>query len=105
MWSFGAPISSRLSTSTEYSEASSLDDGANIPLALQGASRLVITYDATSHRIGIAPTDLPGGATTADKAQPTAVTRVISTWPLARRTMRSPSVMRSVAPVATTVQK
>jgi glycosidase len=43
-------------------------DGANIPLALQGPARLRLSYDDATHKIGIAPTDLPGPATAADRA-------------------------------------
>ena len=42
--------------------------GANIPLTLQGPARLRLSYDDATHKIGIAPTDLPGPATSADKA-------------------------------------
>ena len=42
--------------------------GSNVPLVLQGPARLRVTYDDTSHAIGIAPTDLPGAATKADDA-------------------------------------
>ena len=42
--------------------------GANIPLTLAGAARSGSSYDDETHKIGIAPTDLPGPATAADKA-------------------------------------
>ncbi len=42
--------------------------GANIPLVLQGPARLTFSYDDVTHKIGVAPTDLPGAATAADKA-------------------------------------
>ncbi|NMM33718.1 MAG: pullulanase-type alpha-1,6-glucosidase [Phycicoccus sp.] len=42
--------------------------GANIPLVLLGPARLTFSYDDVTHKIGIAPTDLPGAATAADKA-------------------------------------
>ena len=42
--------------------------GANIPLVLQGPARLTFSYDDFTHKIGVAPTDLPGAATAADKA-------------------------------------
>ncbi|EWT03071.1 alpha-1,6-glucosidase [Intrasporangium oryzae NRRL B-24470] len=44
------------------------EGGANVPLVLQGPATLRFTYDDTTHAIGIAPTDLPGPATTADTA-------------------------------------
>jgi len=43
-------------------------DGANIPLVLGGTARLAFAYDDTSHRVSVAPTDLPGPATRADAA-------------------------------------
>ena len=43
-------------------------NGANIPLTLKGDAKLRVSYDDTTHKIGIAPTDLPGPATSADKA-------------------------------------
>ena len=43
--------------------------GANIPLVLQGPATLTISYDDVTHKIGVAPTDLPGSpVTAADKA-------------------------------------
>jgi pullulanase-type alpha-1,6-glucosidase len=42
--------------------------GANIPLVLKGPARLKFSYDDVTHKIGVAPTDLPGQATAADKA-------------------------------------
>ena len=42
--------------------------GANIPLVLLGPARLRFSYDDVTHKIGVAPTDLPGAATAADKA-------------------------------------
>jgi glycosidase len=42
--------------------------GANIPLVLQGPARLKFSYDNVTHKIGVAPTDLPGQATKADRA-------------------------------------
>ncbi len=42
--------------------------GDNAPLVLKGPARLQVTYDDTTHRTGIAPLGLAGGATTADKA-------------------------------------
>lgn len=52
--------------------------GSNIPLVLQGPSSLTFSYDSTTHRIGVTPTDLPGAATAADK-------------PLARNSLRAAS--------------
>ncbi len=43
--------------------------GANIPLRIAGPATLRFSYDDASHRIGIAPTDLPGSATTQDAAR------------------------------------
>ncbi|MHB8184928.1 MAG: pullulanase-type alpha-1,6-glucosidase [Dermatophilaceae bacterium] len=45
-----------------------MENGANIPLVLQGPARLTFSYDDVTHKIGVAPTDLPGAATAADKA-------------------------------------
>ncbi|HEY5247814.1 MAG TPA: alpha-amylase family glycosyl hydrolase, partial [Dermatophilaceae bacterium] len=42
--------------------------GADIPLVLAGPARLKFSYDDVTHKIGVAPTDLPGQATAADKA-------------------------------------
>jgi hypothetical protein len=42
--------------------------GANIPLAIQGPASLDFAYDDVTHRVSIAPTDLPGPATPADAA-------------------------------------
>ncbi|MDQ1733493.1 MAG: hypothetical protein QOK10_3652 [Pseudonocardiales bacterium] len=46
--------------------AGGVRDGANIPLVLSGPTTLDVGYSDTSHRVSIAPTDLPGGATAAD---------------------------------------
>jgi pullulanase-type alpha-1,6-glucosidase len=40
----------------------------NIPLVLQGPATLDVSYDHATHRIGIAPTDLPGGVSAEDRA-------------------------------------
>ncbi|HEY5178307.1 MAG TPA: pullulanase-type alpha-1,6-glucosidase, partial [Dermatophilaceae bacterium] len=48
--------------------ADGVKGGANIPLVLLGPARLTFSYDDATHKIGIAPTDLPGAATPADKA-------------------------------------
>ncbi len=45
--------------------------GANIPLVIGGPATLVFSYDDGTHRVGIAPTDLPDGATPADAAYAT----------------------------------
>ena len=43
--------------------------GANIPLVLKGPAKLTFSYDDVTHKIGVAPTDLPGSpVTAADKA-------------------------------------
>src|SRR5674476_1269033 len=47
--------------------ADGVKGGANIPLVLLGPARLTFSYDDVTHKIGIAPTDLPGAATAADK--------------------------------------
>ena len=48
--------------------ADGVKGGANIPLVLKGPARLAFSYDDVTHKIGVAPTDLPGPATAADKA-------------------------------------
>ncbi|HET7277631.1 MAG TPA: pullulanase-type alpha-1,6-glucosidase [Dermatophilaceae bacterium] len=48
--------------------ADGVKNGPNIPLVLQGPATLRFSYDDTTHKIGIAPLDLPGPATDADKA-------------------------------------
>lgn len=48
--------------------ADGVRDGANIPLVIEGPARLRFGYDDVSHRVSIAPTDLPGPATPADAA-------------------------------------
>ncbi len=48
--------------------ADGVKGGANIPLVLKGPARLTFSYDDVTHKIGVAPTDLPGQATAADKA-------------------------------------
>ncbi|HEY8653837.1 MAG TPA: hypothetical protein VIL87_12230, partial [Dermatophilaceae bacterium] len=48
--------------------ADGVKGGANIPLVLLGPARLTFSYDDVTHKIGVAPTDLPGEATAADKA-------------------------------------
>jgi len=53
---------------TESYGADGAKGGANIPLVLQGPARLKFSYDDVTHKIGVAPTDLPGQATAADKA-------------------------------------
>ncbi len=42
--------------------------GSNIELVLAGDAKLDVTYDHTTHRVGLAPTDLPGPVTKADRA-------------------------------------
>ena len=66
-----AATSSRSRSTTAGHEsygAGGTKGGANIPLTLQGPARLRLSYDDATHKIGIAPTDLPGPATSADKA-------------------------------------
>jgi pullulanase-type alpha-1,6-glucosidase len=48
--------------------AGGVKDGANIPLVLKGPATLTFSYDDVTHKIGVAPTDLPGEATKADRA-------------------------------------
>ena len=43
-------------------------DGPNIPLVLAGPATLRVTYDDTTHRIGLVPLDLAGDHTPADDA-------------------------------------
>lgn len=43
-------------------------NGANLRLVLEGPAKLELSYDDESHRIGIAPVELSGPATKADKA-------------------------------------
>ena len=52
---------------------------ANVPLVLGGAATLRFTYDDTTHAVGIAPTDLPGGATAADAKLATSSLRELAT--------------------------
>jgi glycosidase len=49
--------------------ADGVPDGANIPLVIQGPATLQFSYDDQTHRLSIAPTDLPGPATPADVAR------------------------------------
>jgi glycosidase len=51
---------------TENYGADGVRDGANIPLVIAGPTSLLFSYDDTTHRISVAPTDLPGAATAAD---------------------------------------
>jgi pullulanase-type alpha-1,6-glucosidase len=46
--------------------ADGVKNGANVPLVLHGPAKLRFSYDDVSHKIGIAPLDLPGPATDAD---------------------------------------
>jgi glycosidase len=43
-------------------------DGANIPLVIAGGATLKFSYSDTTHRVSIAPTDLPQGVSRADRA-------------------------------------
>ena len=43
-------------------------NGANLPLVLEGPAKLELSYDDETHRIGVAPVELSGPATTADRA-------------------------------------
>ena len=51
-----------------WDEAYGTAGGGNVPLTLRGPATLRFTYSDTSHAIGVAPTDLPGPATEADRA-------------------------------------
>ncbi|GAA4348419.1 pullulanase-type alpha-1,6-glucosidase [Angustibacter luteus] len=56
-----------------WDESYGQDGGSgNIAITLAGAAELEVSYDHTSHRVGITPTDLPGPVTAADRklAQP-----------------------------------
>jgi len=46
--------------------ADGVPNGANLPLALQYAATLTFAYDHTSHRISVAPAELPPGEVTDD---------------------------------------
>jgi glycosidase len=46
--------------------ADGVANGDNIPLVIQGPATLQFGYDDVSHRVSVAPTDLPGQATPAD---------------------------------------
>ena len=48
--------------------ADGVRDGANIPVVIAGQATLLFAYDDVTHRVSIAPTDLPGPATPADAA-------------------------------------
>ena len=51
-----------------WDESHGADGGsANIPLALTTATKLLISYDDTSHLVTIKPVDLPGSTSTADR--------------------------------------
>jgi len=47
--------------------ADGVKDGPNIAFTIAGPATLHFAYDDTSHRVSIAPTDLPGPATAADR--------------------------------------
>src|SRR5450830_549218 len=52
-----------------WDEAYGANGGAdNIPLVLAGPAKVRFTFDDTTHRIALAPVDLPGGYTAADDA-------------------------------------
>jgi len=53
---------------TENYGADGARGGANIPLVIEGPASLDFAYNDTTHRVSIAPTDLPGPATPADAA-------------------------------------
>ncbi len=42
---------------------------ADVPLVLQGATRLTFSYDDVSHRVAVAPAEPPEGVTSADRAR------------------------------------
>ncbi|WP_347338495.1 pullulanase-type alpha-1,6-glucosidase [Cellulomonas sp. WB94] len=52
-----------------WDEAYGANGGAdNIPLVLAGSAKVRFTFDDTTHRIALAPVELPGGYTAADDA-------------------------------------
>jgi pullulanase-type alpha-1,6-glucosidase len=53
--------------------------GANIPLVLEGPAKLRVSYDDTTHAIGIAPASLSGPATAADAKLATSSLRNLAT--------------------------
>ncbi len=48
--------------------AGGVDNGANIPLVLQGPARVEFSYDDVTHQVGLTPLTLAGPATSADRA-------------------------------------
>jgi len=59
----------KVAISDSWAESYGKDGGsANIALVLQGKATLEFSYDHQTHRIGIAPTDLPGPISDADRA-------------------------------------
>jgi pullulanase-type alpha-1,6-glucosidase len=59
----------KVALNDSWDESYGQDGGsANIALVLAGPATLEFSYDHTTHRVGIAPTDLPGPVTAADKA-------------------------------------
>jgi pullulanase-type alpha-1,6-glucosidase len=68
----------KVALNDSWDESYGLGGGsANIPLVLAGQATLDFSYDHATHRVGIAPTDLPGAVTAADRA-------------LAQRSLREP---------------
>jgi pullulanase-type alpha-1,6-glucosidase len=68
----------KVALNDSWDESYGLDGGsANIPLVLAGDATLELTYDHSTHRVGIAPTDLPGQVTASDRQ-------------LAQRSLREP---------------
>ncbi|WP_426563025.1 pullulanase-type alpha-1,6-glucosidase [Angustibacter sp. McL0619] len=69
---FAVPAGSyelKVALNDSWDESYGKDGGsANIAITLAGDATLEFSYDHASHRIGIAPTDLPGPVTAADKA-------------------------------------
>ncbi len=59
----------KVAINDSWDESYGADGGTtNQPLVLAGATTLEISYDHATHRIGIAPTDLPGRVGPADRA-------------------------------------
>ncbi|HEX3002886.1 MAG TPA: hypothetical protein VHO27_01635, partial [Angustibacter sp.] len=58
----------KVALNDSWDESYGLDGGGeNIPLVLAGQATIEFSYDHSTHRVGIAPTDLPGPVTAADK--------------------------------------
>ncbi|GAB3590594.1 hypothetical protein GCM10027446_05760 [Angustibacter peucedani] len=59
----------KVALNDSWDESYGQDGGsANIPLVLAGPATLEFSYDHSTHRVGVAPTDLPGKVTASDRA-------------------------------------